>query len=281
MAVWFVTGCSSGFGEEIALQALARGDKVVATARNASKLSKLKDLGALTLSLDITAPADAIQKVVDQAIAAYGTIDFLINNPGYALVGAVEEASDAEIRAQFDTNVFGYVAVLRAVLPCMRAARKGVVANMGSIAGWYGGVGYGFYSGSKFALAGITEALAEELAPLGIQALIIEPGYFRTNFLGRGAKVVAQKSIEDYKATTGPVGDMLEAYDHKQPGDPAKGAAVIIEVLTGTGRAAGKKLPLRLALGSDAVTTIGDIQARHTRELQEWADIIKTTDHDD
>ncbi|KFY18134.1 hypothetical protein V491_04851 [Pseudogymnoascus sp. VKM F-3775] len=281
MSVWFISGCSSGFGDQIARQALARGDKVVATARNAAKLSELKELGALTLSLDITSPDDVIQKVVKEAIDAYGTIDYLINNAGYILEAATEEASDAEIRAQFSTNVFGHVAVIRAVLPYMRAAKKGVVANLGSIAGWGSDVGYGYYSASKMALVGITEALRQEEAHLGIQAVIIDPGYFRTNFLGSDAKVQSKNIIDDLRPVMDPVRDMLLKVNRNQPGDPVKGAAVIIEVLTLTGRAAGKKLPLRLALGSDAITFIADVQARQAKELEEWADIVKTTDHED
>ena len=281
MAVWFITGCSSGFGEQLAQQALARGDKVVATARNAAKLSKLKDSGALTLSLDITASDDVIQKVAKEAIDTYGKIDYLINNAGYILEAAVEEASDAEIRAQFNTNVFGYSAVIRAVLPYMRAAKKGVVANLGSIAGWSSDVGYGYYSATKMALVGITEALRQEVAHLGIQVVVIDPGYFRTNFLGKGAKIQGQKVIDDLRPAMDPLRQMLSQVDRKQPGDPVKGAAVIIEALTGTGRAGGKKLPLRLALGSDAVKFIADVQTRQAKELKEWADIIKTTDHED
>ncbi|OBT44288.1 hypothetical protein VE00_05880 [Pseudogymnoascus sp. WSF 3629] len=281
MAVWFISGCSSGFGDQIARQALARGDKVVATARNASKLSELKKLGALTLSLDITSPDDVIQKVAKDAIDAYGAIDYLINNAGYILEAAVEEASDAEIRAQFSTNFFGHAAVIRAVLPYMRAAKKGVVANLGSIAGWHSGVGYGYYSASKMALVGITEALREEEAHLGIQAVMIDPGYFRTNFLGSDAKIQSKNVIDDLRPAMDPVRDMLVKVNRNQPGDPVNGAAVIIEVLTLTGRASGKKLPLRLALGSDAVKVIAGVQARQAKELEEWADIVKTTDHED
>lgn len=281
MSVWLISGCSSGFGDQIARQALARGDKVVATARNASKLDELKKLGALTLSLDITSPDDVIQKVAKEAIDTYGKIDYLINNAGYILEAAVEEASDAEIRAQFNTNVFGHVAVIRAVLPYMRAAKKGVVANLGSIASWHSDAGYGYYSASKMALLGITEALRQEEAHLNIQSVLIDPGYFRTNFLGGDAKIQAKKIIDDLRPAMDPVRDMLVQVNRNQPGDPVKGAAVIIEALTLTGRASGKKLPLRLALGSDAVKIIAGVQAREAEELKEWADIVKTTDHED
>lgn len=236
MAIWFISGCSSGFGDQLARQALARGDKVVATARNSAKLSELKELGALTLSLDITSSDDVIQKVVKDAIDAYGKIDYLVNNAGYILEAAVEEASDAEIRAQFSTNVFGHAAVIRAVLPYMRAAKKGVVANLGSIAAWASDVGYGYYSASKMALVGITEALRQEEAHLGIQAVLIDPGYFRTNFLGSDAKIQSKNAIDDLRPAMDPVRDMLTKVNRNQPGDPVKGAAVIIEVLTLTDR---------------------------------------------
>jgi NAD(P)-dependent dehydrogenase (short-subunit alcohol dehydrogenase family) len=163
----------------------------------------------------------------------------------------------------------------------MRAAKSGVIANMGSIAGWYGGPALGYYCATKAALVGITEAVRAEVAPLGIKAVIIEPGYFRTNFLTSGAKITAKKVIEDYKAILDPAKDSLKNYNLRQPGDVVKGAAVIIEALTGTGRAEGKTLPARLPLGRDCVAMIGGLTERHLKELEEWSDLASTTDHED
>jgi len=281
MAVWLITGCSSGFGDEVAKAALARGDKVIATARNASKLSSLADLGATTLSLDITASDSEIQSVIRKAVSVYGAIDILLNNAGYILEGAVEEASSEEILAAFNTNVFGHMTVTRAVLPVMRAQKSGVVATMGSIAGWRGGAGSGYYSAVKFSVAALMEALRDEVSPLGIQALVIEPGYFRTNFLGAGAKTSVKLDIDDYRPVMSAVKQALVQYNGKQPGDPVKGAQLIVEALTGSGRFEGKKLPVRLALGSDAVKVIAEVIDGRKRELDEWTELSKTTDIDE
>jgi NAD(P)-dependent dehydrogenase (short-subunit alcohol dehydrogenase family) len=163
----------------------------------------------------------------------------------------------------------------------MRAMKSGVIANIGSLGGYASNAGSGYYCATKFALAGLTEALRAEVGPLGIQATVIEPGYFRTNFLKADVdgKTVAAKTIDDYKPTIDNVKDMLNMYDGKQPGDPAKGAQVIVEALTGTGRAAGKALPARLLLGCDAVPFVASIQERQNREMEEWKELISTTDH--
>ena len=189
--------------------------------------------------------------------------------------------SDAEARAQFNTNVFGPLSVIRSVLPFMRAQKSGVIANIGSLGGYASNAGSGYYCATKFALAGLTEALRAEVGPLGIQATVIEPGYFRTNFLKADVdgKTVAAKTIDDYKPTIDNVKSMLSMYDGKQPGDPAKGAQVIVEALTGTGRAAGKNLPARLLLGSDTAPYVASIQERQNKEMEEWKWLIATTDH--
>ena len=296
MRTWFITGCSSGFGQEIAKIALERGDKVVATARNAGKLKTLQDLGALTLSLDVTAKDSEIEKTIAEAVEGYETIDILINNAAYILEAAVEEAryrmrslvmgplanviSDAEAKASFDTNFFGHLAVTRAVLPYMRKQKSGVIANMGSIAGWEGNVGYGLYTATKFALAGVTESLREEVKHLGIQVTIIEPGYFRTNFLSGGHRIAAKKVIDDLKPVMEPLRSTLDSYDRKQPGDPIKGAKLIVDALTGSGVCVGRVLPLRLALGKDAVELINRVVAREKKTLDEWEDLSISTDHD-
>ena len=210
--VWFITGATSGFGTTVTEAAIARGDVVVATAvsliirpyapaaasltapqRNPSKpaFKRLAELGATMLQLDITDSDAAIAAVVAEAVRRHGRIDILLNNAGYALEGAVEEVSREEAQAQFDTNVFGQLAVLRAVLPVMRAQRAGVVANMGSLVGWRSFPIVGIYGASKYAVAGFSVTLRDEMAGLGIDVTTIEPGYFRTNFLEDGHKIIA------------------------------------------------------------------------------------------
>ncbi|GMF23389.1 unnamed protein product [Phytophthora lilii] len=283
--VWLVTACSSGFGKEIVLAALARGDRVIATARDASKLQDLVDQGARALALDVTASDDELKKVIAKALSFYGTIDILVNNAAFLLGGAIEECSDEEAYQQFNTNVFGTLRMLRAVLPHMRAKRSGVVANIGSASGWTGIKTMGVYGSTKFALAGLTLALRAELELFGIDVTIIEPGSFRTAILGKGFSAM-KNSIPDYHPITKPLHDRIanvnaEAPGAKQPGDPAKGAQVIVEVLTKTGRWAGKEIPSRMLLGKDAVQ-IGDGVLQQTRrEFDEWAAIASSTDHAD
>ncbi|CAM6089589.1 unnamed protein product [Calypogeia fissa] len=278
--VWLITGCSSGFGNELSKAALRRGDKVIATARNAAKLESLKAAGASTLTLDITAGDEKVQKVIDEAVKTFGRIDILVNNAAYGLLGAVEECSDEEVKAQFETNFFSQLTVIRAVLPHMRAQKSGVIANFGALAGWHGVVAAGIYSATKFALVGITESLRQENAHLGIECTIIEPGYFRTNFAS-GSLVIAEKVIDDLRPVMDPIRAMIVAIDQNQAGDPAKGAQLVVEVLTKSGRGEGKPLPLRLPLGRDAVGICRGVLEQQTKSLNEWAELVSTTDHDD
>ncbi|KAH8704706.1 hypothetical protein BGW36DRAFT_353156 [Talaromyces proteolyticus] len=275
---WFITGCSSGFGKAITKAALGVGDNVIATSRDASKLADLAQSGVYTVSLDVNSSQKDIDAVVADAVNKYGSIDILVNNAGYILEGGIEEVSDEEARDHFNTNVFGQLAVTRAVLPYMRAKKSGVIANMGSIAGWRGGINCGMYCSTKFALIGITEALKKEVEPLGITVVAIEPGYFRTDFLSGGHKVSPKNSIPDLEPVIKPFKDMFSMYDHQQPGDPTKGAQLIVEALTGTGRCAGKKLPARLAIGSDAIAMITEVLEDKKKELDEWKDLAVTTD---
>ncbi|CAI5717318.1 unnamed protein product [Peronospora destructor] len=283
--VWFVTACSSGFGKEIVLAALARGDRVIATARDASKLQDLVEQGARAMALDVTANDTEIKKVIAEALSFYGTIDILVNNAAFLLGGAIEECSDEEVYQQFNTNVFGVLRMLRAVLPHMRAKRSGVVANIGSACGWTGIKTLGVYGSTKFALAGLTLALRTELEPFGIDVTIIEPGSFRTAILGKGFLPMTN-SIPDYLPITKALQNRIariNADDHeeKQPGDPAKGAQIIVDVLTKTGRCAGKTIPSRMLLGKDAVE-IGDAVLQANRlEFDDWAALAASTDHDD
>src|ERR1700742_2220317 len=209
MSVWFITGASRGFGLEIAREALARGDSVVATARNPQAVQDaILDGGdrLLAVGLDVGV-SEQVTRAVQAAIERFGRIDVLVNNAGRGLVGTVEETSDAEARALFEVNVFGLLAVTRAVLPYMRAARSGLVVNLSSVGGFVAWPGWGVYAATKFAVEALSEAMTHELAPLGIRSVAIEPGPFRTNFLDGSSLSVVQMRLDDYSATAGSARD--------------------------------------------------------------------------
>lgn len=280
--VWLITGCSSGFGQEIALAALARGDTVVATARDPGKLGDLAAKGAIVERLDVTDSDESLTAAVDHILPKTGgKLDILVNNAGYILSGGVEECSREEVQATFNTNVFGQLNVLRAVLPVMRKQRSGTVANLGSIGGWYGTPAAGLYCATKSCAAIISEALRLEVAHLGIKVVCIEPGYFRTNFLAPGHRLRADKVIEDLEQGVNGTIKALDAYDRQQPGDPAKAAALIVEALTGTGRAAGRELPPRFVVGRDAYQIISGKLEANKANLDAWKDVTTTTDRED
>lgn len=277
MATWFITGASRGLGLEIVRAALAGGDNVVATARDPRKLPE--DLRqhdrVLSIALDVTR-AEEITAAVDAAVRRFGGIDVLVNNAGRGLLGALEEVTDAEARSLFDLNVFGLINVTRAVLPGMRAAGAGKIVHIGSRSGFEGEPGVSMYSASKFAVAGIGEALAAELAPFGIQSMVVEPGVFRTDFLDTSSLSTAAARIPAYRGT--PAHDTLDwigTANHTQLGDPVKGAALIYEVTC------RDELPGHLALGRDAI----ERQLVKIRSLQEdleaWRDKSVGTACDD
>ena len=279
--VWIITGCSSGFGREIALAALARGDIVVATARDPTKLTDLGAKGAILQRLDVTDDdahlAEAIASVLTET---GGKIDILVNNAGYILTGAVEECSREEVQATFNTNVFGQLNVARAVLPIMRKQKSGTIANLGSIGGWQGTPGAGLYCATKACAAMISEALRFEVAHLGIKVTCIEPGYFRTSVLSPGHRVRAKKIIDELDKGTGATMGALDALDRQQPGDPAKGAVLIVEALTASGRAEGRDLPPRLVVGSDAYEFVTGNMNSNRANLGLWKDLATSTDCD-
>ncbi|KAJ9644390.1 hypothetical protein H2204_001742 [Knufia peltigerae] len=280
---WLVTAASSGFGKFIALEALSRGHTVLATARNPTKIDDLKSKGAKTYALDVTWEMPRIQSTVDQMVKdAGGRVDILINAAGYVLEGALEETSPEETLAEFSTNVFGMINVTRAILPSMRTRRSGIIANFGSLGSWRGGAAFSNYAATKWACTAISESLYQELRPLGITCTVIEPGYFRTGFLNPGARIKSAKVIDDYTDTT--VGDVrraLDTVDNKQPGDVVKGSKVVVDVLTRTGGAAGRDIPLRIVLGKDCVQGIRQKCADTLKLLEDWEPIITSTDHDD
>jgi NAD(P)-dependent dehydrogenase (short-subunit alcohol dehydrogenase family) len=273
MKTWFITGASRGFGLRIARLALAQGDNVVATARRADAVTAA--IGAhprlLALALDVTDEAQA-REAASAAVKRFGSIDVLLNNAGFGLLGAVEEASAEEVERLYRTNVFGLLAVTRAVLPHMRARRAGRILNISSIGGYRGAAGFGVYSSTKFAVEGLSEALHAELAPLGIDVTVVEPGYFRTDFLDASSLAVSAARIEDYSGTAGAVRGRAVDLNHAQPGDPDRLAAVLVDF------ADAPNPPVRLPLGSD---TVAAIKAKHQADaaiLADWRAVSVSTD---
>lgn len=273
MRVWFITGASRGFGALIAEAALATGDAVVATARDPATITAR--LGAherlLATRLDVTSEAEA-HEAAGQAVKKFGRIDILVNNAGYGLLGAIEEASAAETTELFGTNVFGLLGVTRAVLPHMRRQRAGHIINVSSVGGYTGYPGWGVYGATKFAVEGITEALAGEVAPLGIKVTVVEPGFFRTDFLDESSLSRTAQHIEDYSETVGKTRAHAADVNHGQRGDPRKLASAFIAL------ANAKNPPLRLPLGSDTVERIKAKNAFVERELATWHEIATSTD---
>jgi NAD(P)-dependent dehydrogenase (short-subunit alcohol dehydrogenase family) len=274
--VWFITGASRGFGVLMAKDALARGDSVVATARNPQSVTDA--LGAhpnlLALRLDVTQEAAAVL-AARAAVDRFGRIDVLVNNAGYGLLGAVEEASDAEVRALYDTNVFGLLNVTRAVLPYMRKQGSGHVMNMSSVGGYTAHAGWGVYGSTKFAVEGISEAMAEEVRPLGIHVTVVEPGYFRTGFLEGNSLVSTREQMADYAGTVGAMRTFAASVSLKQPGDPRKLSQAILKL------ADAARPPVRLMLGSDTVRMVREKNRFVEQELGEWVALSLSTDHDD
>ena len=268
---WFITGTSSGFGNAFARYAVEKGYNVVATARNASKLKSLAAQApdrVLTLTLDVDRPHDA-EAAVNAAVERFGRIDVLINNAGYGIVGAVEETPESDLRALMETNFFGAVAVIKAALPVLRAQRSGAIVNISSLGGQLSFAGFGAYSASKFALEGISEALAPEVAPLGIKVLLVEPGNFRTNLLGSGTREMA--AMEEYRQSVGGTREFARGMHGAQVGDPLKAAAAIDQALE------SEKTPLRLQLGEDAVAAVRAHAMTLLEDLDRWQPVAVNT----
>ncbi|MDP9108675.1 MAG: oxidoreductase [Pseudomonadota bacterium] len=246
--VWLITGCSTGFGRELARLVLERGWRAVVTARDVSKVTDLVDghgQRALALALDVT-DRSQIDDVVRRTQAAFGRVDVLVNNAGYGYLAAIEEGEDDAVRAMFETNVFGLVDMTKAVLPILRAQRGGMVINISSIGGLTSFAATCYYHGTKYAVEGISESLAIELKPLGVDVMIVEPGPFRTNWAGPSIKQSAI-SIADYASTAGERRKQTEARSGNQAGDPVRAAQAIIDA------AMSPTPPLRLLLGKMAL----------------------------
>ena len=263
--VWFITGTSTGFGRMLAEEVLKAGGKVVATARNVSQVADLEQQhpdSAKALKLDVTSKQQA-EAAVAETIKTFGRIDVVVNNAGYGLAGAVEEPSEEEIVRQIDTNVYGVIHVTRAALPHLRKQCSGHIINLSSIAGLIGTPGLSYYNLTKFAVEGLSEGLAAELAPLGVKVTIVEPGPFRTDFAGRSA-VITDNEIEEYKQTAGKTREYLRTISGTQKGDPLRAVHAIMEVVE------SPEPPLHLLLGSVAYNRYrGKLKALDA-ELTKW-----------
>jgi NAD(P)-dependent dehydrogenase (short-subunit alcohol dehydrogenase family) len=250
--VWFITGCSTGFGRELSVILLKRGYRVVVTARDKTKIDDIvagHEKNGLALALDVDK-----QKQIDAAVKAaearFGRIDVLVNNAGYGYLAAVEEGDDADVRAMFETNFFGLAAMTRSVLPIMRAQKSGAIVNVSSMGGFIGFPGSGYYAATKFAVEGLSEALSKEVGPLGIKVIIVEPGPFRTHWAGRSLKT-PKKPIDAYAETAVARRKQIQSYSGTQAGDPVRAAEAIIDTVE------RDKPPLRLPLGGFAYEVMG------------------------
>lgn len=270
--VWLVTGCSRGFGRSLAVAVLRHGDRLVATARDRATLSDLQDKygeRVLPLSLDVTRPEQA-KAAIAAAISGFGQLDVLVNNAGYAFMGAFEELSDAEFAGQIETNFWGVVHMCRAAVPVMRSQGFGYIVQFSSVGGRQANPGFTAYQGAKFAVEGFSEALAQEIAPLGLRLTIVEPGGFRTDW--GGASMGFAKPMPEYAGTAGAVAQYIRTHAQDFPGDPDKAAAVLLQL------ADLAEPPLRLPLGSDAVAILRAVYAKNLAELEQWAELSESTD---
>jgi NAD(P)-dependent dehydrogenase (short-subunit alcohol dehydrogenase family) len=273
--VWFITGTSSGFGRELAEQVLAQGDLVVATARKPEQIADLQQKHpetALAVALDVT-KEDSVEAAIVAAIERFGRVDVLVNNAGYGLAGAIEEATEEEFMPVFETNVFGLIRVTRALLPYFRRQRSGNIVNLSSAAGLLGTAGWGYYNASKFAVNGFSEALALEMAPLGVYVTVIEPGPFRTEFLGRSGQE-AKLRIAAYDETAGKTRQYVAEQSGKQPGDPVKAVAAIIAAVEAT------EPPRHLVLGLSAYTRFNARLEQWHKDLAAWESTTLGADYD-
>ncbi len=269
--IWFVTGAARGLGRELVTAALRHGDSVVAAVRNTQRLDRsapFDDDRVLVTTLDVTDEAQA-QEAIEAALVRFGRIDVVVNNAGHGLLGAVEETTAQQVRGLLATNVEGVLNVTRAVLPVLRAQGSGHLINISSLGGFASSPGNGVYGATKFAVEGLSEALAGELEPLGIKVTIVEPGFFRTDFLSGQSIALADRRIADYEMTIDRE-RVLERHG-QQPGDPRKAADAIVELV------GSEHPPLRLPLGVDAVERISGKLERVRAELDTWRDLSLST----
>ena len=271
---WLITGCSSGLGRAFAQVVLKNGYNAVITSRNPEDIQNIiKNYPetALGLALDVT-NKEQVEEVVNQAVKKFGSIDVLINNAGHGYRSAVEEADESHVNELFNTNFFGTVNMIKTVLPIMRKQKSGTIFNISSIAGRFSNPGSGYYSATKFAVEGMSDALKKEVAPLGIRVVVIEPGAFRTDFSGRSL-AGTQTEISDYKETAGKRRKENDHTHGTESGNPQKAAQAIIKVEE------CEKVPFRLLLGTDAVNlTRSELEAQ-LKELEDWTEIGHSTDY--
>ncbi len=270
---WLITGASSGFGRVLAEYLLGRGATVVATAREVDDLDDLTTRypgSVIIMPLDVTSQ-DSIDHAAADAIAHAGHIDVLVNNAGYGLCGAVEEASEQEYMPMFNTNVFGLINLTKAFLPMFRERRSGTIVNMSSIGGLIGSAGWGYYNATKFAVEGLSEALHAELAPMGVHVMVVEPGAFRTNFLGRSGKE-AYRRIADYETTVGKTREYFKTQAGHQPGDPQRAVEAIVEAVNSA------EPPKHLLLGKLALQRFRTHLEQWNESLDQWKDVTTGAD---
>ncbi len=271
--VWLITGCSTGFGRELAKLVLARGDKAVITARKPEEIVDLvegHEDSALALKLDVTDAAE-VKKVVSEAEKRFGQVDVLINNAGYGYLSAIEEGEDDAVRKLMETNFFGLVEMTKAVLPGMRQRKTGHIVNVSSIGGLVSFAATGYYHAAKYAVEGLSESLALEVAPLGIKVMIVEPGPFRTDWSGRSL-LQSKTRIADYDQTAGKRREQSKANSGKQVGDPVRGAQAIIDTIT------SENPPLRLVLGKPGLELVEKKLQAVQKDLNTWRETTLAAD---
>ncbi|KAJ7478744.1 dehydrogenase [Mycena galericulata] len=272
--VFLITGCSTGLGRELALAALASGFHVIATARRPDTLSDLEARGAKALALDVTASTQELADSAAKAIVIYGQVDYLVNNAGYAQGGCIEEVSPAEALNQFNTNFFGLVNTTNAFLPYFRARRAGTLVNISSQVTSGGAPGTGMYSASKAAIDAVSDTWANELAEYGIRSICVKPGAFRTEFFKQAVAHLPANTIDGYEVLRGTLQAMMKKYGNAVPGDPAKCARNIIKVAT------RPQIPLRFAIGDDAVPNLKAFYQKRLEELEAFRDLNTGTNFD-
>jgi NAD(P)-dependent dehydrogenase (short-subunit alcohol dehydrogenase family) len=275
MSAWLITGCSTGLGRALAEAVIGAGHNAVVTARDVAKVADLADTATqrvLPIALDVTRP-DQVTAAVQRADEQFGGIDVLVNNAGYGYRAAVEEGDDAEVRTLFETHFFGTVAMIKAVLPDMRARRSGAIVNISSIGATVTPVGSGYYSAAKAAIEGMSGALRGELAPLGISVTVVEPGAFRTDFAGRSL-VQSATVIDDYAGTAGQRRKENDTMDGSQAGDPTKAASAIIAAVE------SNEPPGFLLLGPDALALYRYVADTRAEEIAKWEHVTAGTNLD-
>lgn len=274
--IWFITGSSRGLGRRLTEAALAKGDKVAATARTPEQLNDLVKQypgQILPLQLDVT-DDEQIQKAVQQTVDHFGRIDILVNNAGFGTIGAAEAYTEKQVRSQLETNLYAPITITRAVLPTMRKQRSGRILQISSVGGRVGNAGLTIYQAAKFGIGGFTEALAKEVAPLGIKVTSVEPGGFRTDWVST-ASTVEIPDVEGYEQTVGARKALFSSDKFVPMGDPAKAAKAIIEL------AEHPEPPVHLILGSEAIALVKQADALRSQEMEKWISVSHSTNADD